>query len=72
MELQEPFMLSALLWTEAPTGEHQYERIALLQFRKRPVRAPVIRKRAIGKNGARHNVRSHRNLSFGTTACVVI
>ena len=52
-------MLSALLWTEAPTREDQDEGIAFLQFRERAVRATVIRKRAVGENDARHNVRSH-------------
>src|ERR1700716_4695695 len=60
MELQEPLVLPSFLWTKASAGEHQHERIALLQLRQRAVLAAVVRKLVVGKHCARGDVGPHR------------
>ena len=62
MELQEPFVLSPVFWTEASAGEHQHQRIASLQLRERAVLAAVVRELVVGKDGAGNDVGSHRPL----------
>src|SRR5437762_11795150 len=45
--------------TEASAGEHQHERIAVLQLGKRPVLPAVIRKLVLGKDRSLNDVGSH-------------
>ena len=63
MELQQPLVLPPFFWTEPSAGEHQHERIALLQLRERPVLAAVVRKLVVGKDCAGNDVGSHSRQS---------
>ena len=60
MELDEPLVLPPVLWTKTSAGEHQHERIALLQLRERAVLAAVVRKLVVGKDCAGDDVGPHR------------
>ena len=60
VELQEPFVLPPVFWTEASAGEHQHQRIASLQLRERAVLPAVVRKLVVGKDGAGNDVGPHR------------
>jgi hypothetical protein len=62
VELQEPFMLPPLFWTETSAGEHQHQRIASLQLRERAVFAAMVRKLIVGKGCAGNDVGSHSAL----------
>src|SRR4029077_3633791 len=68
MELQEPLVLSPFFWTKPAAGEHQHERIASLQLRKRAVLAAVVRKVVVGKDRAGNDVGPHRALSMWSAA----
>src|SRR5204862_2953531 len=62
MELQESLVLPSFLWTETSAGEHQDQRIAFLQFRKRALHAAVIRELVVGKQCTGRDVWSHTSL----------
>ena len=59
VELQEPFVLPPVFWTETSTGEHQHQRIASLQLRERAVLGAMVRKLIVGKGCAGNDVGSH-------------
>src|SRR5262249_29533456 len=59
MELQEPLVLPPVLRTKASAGEHQHERIALLQLRERAALAAVVEQRVVGEDGAGNDVGPH-------------
>jgi hypothetical protein len=52
-------VLSPVFWTEASAGEHENERIALLQLRERAALAAVVRKLVVGKDRAGNDVGPH-------------
>jgi len=62
VQLQEPFVLPPLFWTETSAGEHQYQRIGSLQLREREMLAAMVRKLVVGKGRAGSDVGSHSTL----------
>ena len=68
VELQQPLVLPPFFWTKASAGEHQHERIALLQLRERPVLAAVVGKLVVGKDCAGNDVGPHRAPSMWSPA----
>src|SRR5207248_3579211 len=59
VELQEPFVLPSVFWTETSAGEHHHQRIASLQLRERAVLAALIRKLVVGKHRTGNDVGWH-------------
>src|SRR4030095_5504740 len=59
MQLQEPLVLSPVFWAEPSASEHQYQRIASLQFRELTARTTVVGQLVVWKHGTGDNVASH-------------
>lgn len=59
MELHKAFVLPPFFWTEASPGEHQDQRITVLQLQQRAARAAVVRPLVVGKDRTRNDVRPH-------------